>query len=187
MPTASKLLTYEEWLQMPTVEDGTDEVVKGEFRFMPPAHYPHAEIIDELTAQFIVQVDRKKIRVLGSNFGLMISREPLTCRSPDLALYWKERDRIEDGLHYAAPDLIIEVLSPSENRRRKEEKMEDYASIEVPEVWIVSPQAESVEVRLLNAGKLTRSAILVEGLLQPVRFPGIGIQVETIWPDQAGK
>ena len=187
MPTASKLLTYEEWLQMPTVEDGTDEVVKGEFRFMPPSHYPHAEVIEELTAQFMAQVDRKKVRVLSSNFGLMISREPLTCRSPDLALYWKERDRIEDGLHYSAPDLIVEILSPSENRRRKEEKMEDYASIGVPEAWIFSPEAESVEVRLLNAGRLTRSAILVEGILQPTRFPGVGIQVETIWPDQAGK
>src|SRR5215813_774159 len=110
MATASKLLTYEEWLQMPPVEDGTDEVVKGEYRFMPPTHYPHAEIIDETTALFHGQVDRKKVRVLGSNFGLMISREPLTCRSPDFALYWKERDVIEDGYHCAPPDLIIEVL-----------------------------------------------------------------------------
>ena len=187
MPTASKLITYEEWLLMPTVEDGTDEVVKGEYRFMPPTHYPHAEIIEELTAQFMMQVDRKKVRVLSSNFGLMISREPLTCRSPDLVLYWKERDLIEDGLHVAAPDLIVEILSPSENRRRKEAKMEDYASIGVPEAWIFSPEAESVEVRPLSAGKLTRSAILVEGVLQPARFPGVGIQVETIWPDQAGK
>lgn len=182
MATASKLLTYEEWLQMPTVEDGTDEVVKGEYRFMPPTHYPHAEIIEELTAEFILGVDRKKVRVLGSNFGLLISREPLTCRSPDLALYWKERDRIEDGLHVAAPDLIVEILSPSENRRRKEEKMEDYASIGVPEAWIASPQAESVEVRLLRAGKLERTAILVDGIVQPTRFPGVSIEINSIWP-----
>ena len=182
MATASRLLTYEEWLQMPTVEDGTDEVLKGEYRFFQPTHYPHAEVIEELTAQFISQVDRKQVRVLGSNFGLIISREPLTCRSPDLALYWKDRDRIEDGLHFAAPGLIVEILSPSENRRRKEEKLEDYASIGVPEVWILSPQAESVEVRLLQAGKLTRTAILVEGILQPTQFPGIAISVESIWP-----
>ena len=186
MPTAAKLLTYEEWLQMPTVEDGTDEVVKGEYRFMAPTHYPHADVIEELTAQFMVQVDRKKVKVLGSNFGLMISREPLTCRSPDLALYWKERDRIEDGLRCGAPDLIIEILSPSENRRRKEEKMEDYASIGVPEAWVFSPEAESIEVRLLQGGRLTRSAILAEGVLRPTRFPGVSIQVETIWPDRAG-
>jgi len=182
MPTASKLLTYEEWLQMPTVEDGTDEVVKGEYRFMPPTRFPHAELIQRIISRLVRQVDEDQVTILGSNFGLMISREPLTCRSPDLALYWKERDRIEDGLHCAAPDLIVEILSPSENRRRKEEKMEDYASIGVPEVWVFSPEAESVEVRLLVAGRLTRSAILVEGVLRPTRFPGVSIQVETIWP-----
>jgi Uma2 family endonuclease len=41
-------LTYEEWLRIPPVEDGTDEVVKGELRFMPPTHYPHAEIIQRI-------------------------------------------------------------------------------------------------------------------------------------------
>jgi len=69
MATASKLLTYEDWLQMPPVEDGTDEVVRGEYRFMPPTHWPHAEIIDESTALFHGQVDRKRVRVLASNFG----------------------------------------------------------------------------------------------------------------------
>jgi len=70
---------------------------------------------------------------------------------------------IEDGYHVAAPDLIIEVLSPSENRRRKEEKMDDYASIGVPEAWLFSPEAESIEVRLLRDGKLERTAIVVDG------------------------
>lgn len=182
MATASKLLTYEEWLQMPPVEDGTDEVVKGEYRFMPPTHYPHADIIQRIIYRLALQLDEDKVTILGSNFGLMISREPLTCRSPDLTLYWKERDRIEDGLRCAAPDLIVEILSPSENRRHMEEKLEDYASIGVPEAWIVSSQAESVEIRLLNAGRLERRAILVDGVLQPTRFPGVSIQVETIWP-----
>src|SRR2546425_11617556 len=82
MATVPRLLTYEEWLRMPPVEDGTDEVVKGELRFMPPTHYPHAEIIQRLIERFVGQVDRKSVGILGSNFGLMISREPLTCRCP---------------------------------------------------------------------------------------------------------
>ena len=110
---------------MSPVEDGTDEVVKGALRFLTPRLFPYAEVIDELTAEFHTQVDRKKVQVLSSNFGLMISREPLTCRSLDMAVYWKNLDRIEDGLHYAPPDLVIEVLSPSENRRRKQEMLED--------------------------------------------------------------
>src|SRR5579872_1463165 len=138
MATVSRILTYEEWLQLPPVEDGTDEVVKGELRFMPPTHYPHAEIIRRLVRILDRQLDEARAIVLGSNFGLMISRVPLTCRSPDMAVYWRDKVLIQDGLYWSPPDLVIEVISPSENKRRKEGKLEDYASIGVPEAWLVS-------------------------------------------------
>jgi Uma2 family endonuclease len=60
--------------------------------------------------------------------------------------------------------------------------MEDYAAICVPEVWLVSPEAESVEIRLLANGQLERAAIQVDGTLQPTRFPGVSIPVSEIWP-----
>ena len=102
MATVPRLLTYQEWLRMPPVEDGTDEVVKGELRFMPPNYDPHAAIIQLLIEAFVGQVDLKKVQILGSNFGLMISQEPLTCRSPDLALYWRDKIVVQDGLYRAA-------------------------------------------------------------------------------------
>jgi Uma2 family endonuclease len=182
MATIPKILTYEEWLQMPTVEDGREEVVRGEIHFMPPTRLPHAEIIQRFISRLTAQVDEKDVCILGSNFGLIISRDPLTCRSPDVALFWRKDMVIQDGLCHSAPDLVVEVLSPSENRRRKEEKMADYASIGVPEAWLFSPQAETVEVRLLKDGKLQRVAILAEGTLQPTRFPGVSVNIESLWP-----
>jgi len=176
-------LSYEEWLRMPPVEDGTDEVVKGELRFMPPTRQPHAEIIRRLIRSLDRQLDETRAVVFGSNLGMMISREPLTCRSPDIVVYRNEGMVITDGLHWSAPDLIIEVLSPSENRRRKEEKLADYASIGVPEVWLVSPEAQTVEVLLLKEGKLERAAVLAEGSLEPSRFAEISISVSAIFPE----
>src|SRR5579862_9930189 len=167
MATVSRILTYEEWLQMPPVEDGTDEVVKGELRFMPPTRYPHAEIVRRLNLLLIRQVDDAKVSVFDSNFGLMISREPLTCRTPDLAVYWNDKIVIKDGLYYSTPGLVVEVLSPSESRRRQAGKIEDYASIGVPEVWFISPEAHSVEVQRLSDGRLERTTILMEGSLEP--------------------
>jgi Uma2 family endonuclease len=175
-------LTYEEWLKMPPVEDGTDEVVNGELRFMAPTRQPHAEIIRRLTRSLDRQLDEKRAVVFGSNLGLMISREPLTCRSPDIVVYWLDKMVVQDGLHWSAPDLTVEVISPSENRRRKEEKIADYAAIGAPEVWLVSPRARTVEVYLLKEGKLERTAILAEGSLEPSRFAGISISVSAIFP-----
>jgi Uma2 family endonuclease len=183
MATATRTLTYEEWLRIPPVEDGTDEVVKGELRFMPPTHYPHAEIIQRLIARIIRQVDENQVGILGSNFGLMISREPLTCRSPDLMVFWREKMVIQDGLYWAPPGLVVEVISPSETRLREEEKMADYASIGVPEAWLVFPETRSIEIRVLKAGRLEKVAIQVDGELQPAWFPGVSISVRSIWPD----
>jgi Uma2 family endonuclease len=183
MATVAQILTYEEWLKLPPVEDGTDEVVKGELRFIPPTRYPHAEIIQRLIVRLAHQLDEDRVCILGSNFGMMISRDPLTCRSPDLALFWREKMEIRDGLYWSAPDLIVEILSPSESRRRKEETLADYAAIGVPEVWLVSPEAETVEIRLLKEGKLERIAILAEGSLQPSQFAGVAISIATVFPD----
>lgn len=184
MATVQKILSYEEWLHMPPAGDGTDEVVKGELRFMPPTRYPHAEIIQRIIAALMPQVDAKEVAILRSNFGLMITQEPLTCRSADFAVFWRRSMVIKDGLYWSPPDLIIEVISPSETKRRKEEKISDYSSISVPEVWLLSPQAQSIEVWLLSQEQLHRTAILVEGALQPTRFPGVSINISELWPEE---
>src|SRR6266478_685050 len=107
MSTVTRLLTYEEWIDMPTVEDGIEEVVKGELRFMPPNHADHAFIIENLIDALRPQVERKKVRIIGSNIGQMISREPLTCRSPDLVVFWREKMIVTDGLLCSPADLIV--------------------------------------------------------------------------------
>jgi Uma2 family endonuclease len=177
------LLIYEEWLRLPPVEDGTDEVVKGELRFMPPTHYPHPEIVRRLNRMLDRELDEERAIVMDSNFGLMITREPLTCRSPDLVVYRREKIVIQDGLYWTPPDLVIGVLSPSETKGRKEEKLADYASIGVPEAWLVSPEAQSVEIRLLVDGQLKTTDVLLAGELHLTQFPEVSIPVAAIWPD----
>jgi len=112
-----------------------------------------------------------------------VSAEPLTSRVPDLALIWKNALVVdENDIVCSPPDLVIEVLSPSETRRRKQRKLDDYARLGVPEVWIVAPEGETVEVRLLREGKLCVDKIVAEGTLEPSRFPGVKILVPEIWP-----
>lgn len=184
MATVPRILTYEEWLRMPTVEDGREEVVNGEIIFMPPNHYPHAEIVQRLVWRLASPLPEKQVAILGSDFGMMISRDPLTCRSPDIALFQRKGLVIRDGLYWSAPELVIEVLSPSETRRRKQQKLDDYARIAVPEAWIISPEAQHAEIHLLSDGKFQLSKVLVEGDLEPTRFPGVSIPIFEIWPEE---
>jgi Uma2 family endonuclease len=184
MATIPRIVTYEEWLQMPPAEDGRrEEVVNGEIQVMPPPQLLHALVIQRMISRIVRQIDEASVAVIGSLFGLMIRQDPLSCREPDLALFWTEKWVVRDGLVWSPPELVVEVISPSETKRRKQAKLDDYARIGVPEVWIVSPEAQSVEIRVLTEGKLVVRNIVVEGELRPTQFPDVAIPVAELWPE----
>jgi Uma2 family endonuclease len=183
MGTTTRTVTYEEWLNMPIVEDAIEEVVNGEVRIMPPDKWKHAVIVDNLSDALKAQVDRKAVRVVGSVFGLVIRKTPLTSRVPDLAVFLTQNIVERDGYIHSAPELIVEVLSPANTRRNMADKMRDYESMGVPELWIISPEAQTIEVIHLENGKLITHGVVTQGQLSPQRFPGVAVEVSTIWPD----
>src|SRR5206468_3628489 len=125
----------------------------------------------------------REVSVKVSVFGLIIRRAPLTSRVPDLAVFERRTIVERDGYIHAAPQLIVEVLSPANTRSEPQEKLADCASLSVPEVWVISPEARTVEILLLENGQLRRSALLAEGILKPTCFPHVQIDIAQIWPD----
>jgi Uma2 family endonuclease len=185
MATTPKVLTYEEWLKLPEVE-GIEEIVNGEVRRMPPNKWNHARIIEELARQLRAQLNPETIYVMTSVFGLVIRREPLTTRVTDLAVFVASQLVEVDGYIHSAPELVVEVLSPANTRIERTEKLRDYESIGTPEVWVLSPEALSVEILQLDNGKLATTAILREGQLKPARFPQVAVDIAGIWPKRLG-
>jgi Uma2 family endonuclease len=181
MATTPKLLTYEEWLKLPEAE-GIEEVVNGEIRRMPPNKWNHARIVEQLARQLRAQLDPDAIYVVTSVFGLMVRHEPLTTRVPDLAVFVAAEMVEQDSYVHSAPDLIVEVLSPANTRAERVEKLRDYESLGVPEIWVLSPEAETVEVLQFQEGRLATTALLREGRIAPLRFPGADIDISAIWP-----
>jgi Uma2 family endonuclease len=176
-------VTYEEWLKMPEVHECREEVVNGEIRLMPPNKLVHAVVVSRLAAALLRQLDPARYYVFSGSFGLVIRKQPLTCREPDIAVFERSTVVEMDGYLHSAPQVAVEVLSPSETRRSIEEKLLDYQSIGLSEVWLVSPEGGTVEILLLENGLLRRSAILAEGILKPTRFPHVQIDIAEIWPD----
>jgi Uma2 family endonuclease len=183
LATATKTVSYGEWLTMPIVEDAIEEVVDGEIRLMPPNKTAHAKIVQTLTAAFVRQLDESKIQIYGSTFGLVIRKEPLTCRVPDLALFIKANVVEEDGYVHSPPELVVEVLSPSNTPARVREKLSEYEAIRVPEVWVLSPEVRTVEVFRLRGNKLDKSVMLTDGPLSAQSFPEASVDVDAVWPD----
>jgi Uma2 family endonuclease len=179
----SRTVTYEEWLRMPEVTDAVEEVVNGEIRIMPPATVRHARIISRLVKAFQSQLDESLAVVLTGSFGVVIRKAPLTSRVPDLAVCEVATLDERDGYIHSAPQLLVEVLSPANSRRQMEEKLADYAAIGAPEVWVISPEARTVEVLLLEDSFLRSNQILASGSLSPKLFPQVSVDIARIWPD----
>jgi len=165
---------------MPEVRD--EEVVNGEIRIMPSPLLPHARIIQRLNNQISRQVDPREVEIFTSTFDLIISRQPLTARVPDLAVCKVGTIVERDGRMHSAPQLIVEVRSPSNTGRERAEKLADYARLGVPEVWAFSPQDRTVEVLYLEDGRYRRQALLTDGVLRPKHFPNVEVQISEIWP-----
>jgi Uma2 family endonuclease len=180
---SSRTITYDEWLRMPEVQDAIEEVVNGEISVIPAPEIDHAIVARQLCKSFDAQLNPKEYLVLDNAFGWIVRKNPLTSRVPDLAVFELSTMIQENGYVHSPPHLLAEVLSPRNSRRDMEEKLDDYASLGVPEVWIVPPEARTVEVLLLEAGHFRRSQILAEGLLQPKLFPHVQVNIGLIWPD----
>jgi Uma2 family endonuclease len=101
---------------------------------------------------------------------------------PDLAVFVASRLVEQDGYIHSAPDLIVEVLSAGNTRTERATKLNDYEILGVPEVWVLSPDARTVEVMQLKNGRLVTTALLGEGRISPSHFPDASIEIAAIWP-----
>ena len=186
MATASRLLNYEEWLALPENGEGREECVNGVIEKMPPAKFSPAWIIKRLTRQLESQLDETKFFVADSDFGLVIRQHPVTQRTPDIAVFVLANMVQLDGYIHSAPELAIEVLSPSNSPGRVRELLADYASIGLPEVWMIDPAARRITIHILENATANPGYRAQEpgpnGVTQPLRFPSVTVDFSLIWP-----
>ena len=86
--------------------------------------------------------------LVGSDSGFWLEREPDTVREPDLAYTSAEKlplDMRIDGYAEVAPDLVVEVASPSDSRREVNDKALMWLSYGVRLVWVVHPDTRTVD------------------------------------------
>ena len=181
MKSAATKMTYDQYCLLP--DDGKQyEVIDGEL-FVTPAPTPkHQEIAGELYALLSAYV---KANALGKVYiaPVDILLEEHTVVQPDILFIRQERLSIVGEKKVdAAPDLVVEVLSPSTFYKDLRKKMAAYSQFGVQEYWIVDPERESIEVHA-RGGKglqLTRSFSLQETLESALR-PGFELRVQSIF------
>ena len=179
------LVTVEEFLEM-RLPDGKSELVRGEVRVTPPPGGPHGTAAANLFLGLGSYVRTNDLgRVFGDGLGYELIQLPETVRVPDLSFVRGDRlpgGGIGPGLLKLAPDLAVEVLSPSERASELEEKLDDYARAGTPLMWVVDPGRRTVmiiataaPVQWLREGDTLDGGDIVPGFVCPVSeiFEGI--------------
>lgn len=189
MSTKAQKLTFEAWLALPETKQRY-EIVDGVL-IMPPAPTPdHQWILQEIFVRLRDFANEKSLGVvLAAPVDLLIQREPLRTRQPDILYLNAQRTSIKGraelrGLQFLEipPDLVVEVLSPSNTRRDLEDKLEDYRKLGVLECWLVSPEAETIEVVGLSAeGIATAGVVGIGGSLESAVLPDFTLELREVF------
>lgn len=149
MSVAAKLITADELFEMP--HHGMRlELVRGELRTMLPAGSEHGGISMKLSwrlAQFIEQ--HQLGAVFCAETGFRLADDPDTVRAPDFAFVGKQRippEGLPKKFFPGAPDLAVEVLSPSDTTSEVDEKVLDWLNAGSLAVWVVDPRLLTVTI-----------------------------------------
>lgn len=124
-----------------------DETVDGVIAARSPRHQ---RILLRLAVPLATLVDERKAGlVYVAPVDVVVEQSPRRVCRPDLFYVSQARmlgDEEPEGALDVGPDLIVEVFSHGETRRAFAATLTDYTRIGVSEVWLVSPQSETIEV-----------------------------------------
>jgi len=150
---ATKPLSAEEFFELPDPPNGAkQELVKGEVIEMAAPGYEHGRIQTNIAGLLWQYLRGKKLGVAVTESGVLTERDEDdgdTVRGPDVSYYSAERvplDRRIVKYCEVAPDLCIEVVSPSNTRKELRDKTQEYFAAGVRMVWVVEPEDRSVTV-----------------------------------------
>ena len=136
------LLTADELLHL-NIPDKRVELVKGVLVVREPAGSRHGRVAMELARRLANHVEGSKLgRVYAAETGFTLFRNPDTVRAPDVAFVRTQRllEPEPSGFADLAPDLVVEVLSPSDRPGEVLAKVADWLSAGTRLVWVVDPE-----------------------------------------------
>jgi Uma2 family endonuclease len=148
MATETRLLSLPEYAALDEPEDEhLTELVRGVVVREPRPRRRHGVVQAELAYQLKVWAKARGAEVTVES-GYILSEEPATLRGPDVAVVLERRpaEGAPGGWVRGAPDLAVEVLSPTDASSAMQQKVLEYLEGGSRLVWIVDPEARTVTV-----------------------------------------
>jgi Uma2 family endonuclease len=186
-PPSAGELTFEEYLRQPMTKR-RQEVIDGVTIVSPTPTVWHQRLSMRLARSCEDHVSQHNLGlIVPAPIDVLIRKAPkLRTRQPDLLFLGAAKlaglDLKRTNILEVAPDLVVEIASPSDRPGAWAEKLADYAAIGVREVWRVDPEAETVEVLAPDGGAYRQSGLFRRGeVIASAVLPGIALPVAAVF------
>ena len=176
-------MTLEEYARQDEPDDGYRyELIRGRMVVQEPVTgYGHGWTQSILIRRLGDWMEAFGEGVILGPVGCILSDRPATVRGPDIAVLLERRSEEGEPGNWirGAPDVAIEILSPSNRPGEMREKIRDYFEADALRVWIVDPKTRTVTIHQTDGSK----KIFQEGdlLEDPDVLPGFAVGVEELF------
>ncbi|NMB11278.1 MAG: Uma2 family endonuclease [Firmicutes bacterium] len=181
--SANRVYTYSDYLQLPAEECYYYEILDGTLIKEPAPTKLHQRVsrrLQRILEDYFWQRD-PQAEIFNSPIDLVLSETNVI--QPDLVYAPEDSDDICEHGITVIPQLIVEVISPSTERKDRFKKLGIYSRAGVSHYWIVDPKQQTLKsFRLVKPGEyvLYRSAEGDEVFTHP-DFPGLAIHLDVLW------
>jgi Uma2 family endonuclease len=172
----------------PAYTDMRLELVEGELRIMSPAggeHGGHSSKFDRRVGNFVEDHDLGF--TTGAETGYILYENPDpngkdTVRAPDVGFVAKARlpDGLPTGYIPLAPDLVVEIISPTDRAGDIQERLDDYLKYGVRLMWFVYPKRKVVWVYTPTSSTMKRMGDTIDG---GDVLPGFALPLADVFKD----
>ena len=166
-----------------TPDDGNRyEVIDGVLSVTPPPNFGHQYAASTLHGHLWQHIYPRGLGVIvTAPTGVVLDDD--NGLQPDLLYVSNERRHIISARGVeGAPDLVVEILSPSTRSKDRGVKLRLYAAAGVPRYWILDPRARTLKARRLTSGGYELTGTYGPGeVFRPDLFRGLEIPIDALW------
>jgi Uma2 family endonuclease len=169
--------------------EGFVELIKGKIVKMSSPASAHQVVSRQLLKVMIAHFDRQPCQLFHAPYDVYFVHEwedfkqARNIVQPDICIIC-DRNKIKRLGCVGAPDLVVEILSPSSIRKDVGDKFSLYEQYGVKEYWIVNPVEGTITLNVLEDGTYRTLTPKAKGeILHSVLFPDLAVDLETVFDD----
>ncbi len=156
------------------------ELLYGRLYRVPSPTLAHQVVVGEIFARLRETMAPSGALVVVAPIDVALADHSVV--QPDLVLVTAARAGVLGTRIEGAPDLLVEVLSPSTVLRDRGEKLRLCADSGVREYWLVDPETHATEFLVLREGRWL-VAMAADGRYDSEEIEGLGLDVEGLWAE----